>query len=66
MNAKLQGGLFHRWRVRKELPDGMFSACEYNSPMKTSASAVANAPSVKEWLGTDKLDAIYHPEEPPK
>lgn len=53
---------FHRWRIRKELPDGMFSCCEYNGRVPVTAEHVLNAPSVREWLGTDKLDEIYHPE----
>lgn len=53
---------FHRWRIRKELPDGMFSCCEYNGREPVTAEHVRNAPSVREWLGTDKLDEIYHPE----
>lgn len=24
---------FHRWRVRKEWPEGGYSCCEYNSPI---------------------------------
>lgn len=53
---------FYRWRIRKELPDGMFSCCEYNGREPVTAEHVRNAPSVREWLGTDKLDEIYHPE----
>lgn len=53
---------FHRWRIRKELPDGMFSCCEYNAPFPVTAEHVRTAPSVVEWLGKDTLDEIYHPQ----
>lgn len=40
----------------------MFTCCEFTAPVPVTADDVANSPSVKEWLGRDKLDAIYHPE----
>jgi hypothetical protein len=55
---------FYRWRIRKELPDGMFSRCEYNGRVPVTADHVRNAPSVREWLGTDKLDEIYTLNDP--
>lgn len=54
--------LHHRWRIRKELPDGMFSCCEYNAPFPVPASTVARAPSVQRWLDGCRIDDIYHPE----
>jgi hypothetical protein len=54
--------LHHRWRIRKELPDGMFSCCEYNAPFPVTASTVASAPSVQRWLDGCRIDDIYHPE----
>ena len=54
--------LHHRWRIRKELPDGMFSCCEYNAPFPVAAATVAHAPSVQRWLAGCRIDDIYHPE----
>jgi hypothetical protein len=56
----------HSWVVRKELPDGMFSACRYNGAFPVTAEQVAGAPSVREWLGSHRLDAVYHPEPQPE
>jgi hypothetical protein len=53
---------FHRWRIRKEWPDGMFSCCEYNSPVPCLASTAVNAPSVQRWLNGARVDDVYHPE----
>ena len=53
---------FHRWRIRKELPDRMFTCCEYNGRIPVTAEHALASPSVREWLGSDKLDEIYHPE----
>ena len=48
------------WVVRKELKDGMFTSCRYNSQIgPVDEKHVRNAPSVKEWLGRDMLDEIY-------
>lgn len=54
--------LWHRWRIRKEHPDGMFSCCEYTAPFPVAASTVAHAPSVQRWLDGCRINDIYHPE----
>ena len=53
---------FHRWRIRKELPDGMFTCCEFNARVPMTAEDVRTSPAVIEWLGNDRIDDIYHPE----
>lgn len=61
--APLTGSAFWTWHVRKELPDGMFTFCRYNATHgPVTAEHVRNSPHVKEWLGSDRLDEIYHPE----
>lgn len=60
--ALLGSGSFHRWRIRKELPDGFFTFCDYNATLPVTAESVSQAPSVLRWLGSDRLDAIYHPD----
>lgn len=53
--------MYHHWRIRKELKDGMFTACDYNGPVPVTAATVAAAPSVQRWLAGDRIDEIYHP-----
>ncbi len=62
-SSAAHGSAFWVWHVRKQLPDGMFTFCCYNAIHgPVTAEHVRNSPHVKEWLGSDRLDEIYHPE----
>lgn len=52
---------FHRWRVRKKLPDGFYTARTYKAPVPVTADDVLTSPAVLEWLGKDKVAEVYHP-----
>jgi len=48
------------WVVFKELKNGMFTSCRYNSRIgPVDEEHVRNATPVKEWLGRDRLYEIY-------
>ena len=58
-DASDRNQLHHCWNIRKELADGMFSSCRYNSHFPVTASMAAHAPSVQEWLAGCRIDDIY-------
>ena len=63
MKTETESPKFWTWHVRKELPDGMFTFCRYNATHgPVTAEHVRNSPHVREWIGEDRLDDIYHPE----
>ncbi len=62
MSAQTTKPRFRHWRVRKELPDGFFTACDFTAPRPVTADDVLDSPSVQEWLGKHKLAHIHHAE----
>lgn len=47
------------WRVRKELPDGMFTSAEFTFETPITRNTVLNCAQVKRWLGADILSEAY-------
>lgn len=61
---KQESPKFHRWRIRKELPDGLKSSCEYQSHCgPVTATQVLSDSTIRQWLGNDKVSKIYHPQD---
>jgi len=68
MSNQANKEMFRTWRVRKRFKDGgMCTVCQFEWPFGSDISAdkVPISQSVKEWIGDDTLDDVYHPEGTP-
>ena len=54
---------FWTWQIKKKLPSGKTENCRYNATHgPVTEQHVREAPTVKEWLGNDIIEDVWHPE----